>query len=83
MCKNYIYLPVKDWPLDCASSGIIPDGVNMARLNSNQYFDVYCTHDLWTVIQSRGQFGNPEDFFYREWSDYEKGFGSPGIVWKQ
>ena len=32
----------------------------------------------WTVIQRRGQFGNPEDFFSSKlWDDYVNGFGSP------
>ena len=39
---------------------------------------VYCDSEGYTVIQSRGQFGNPEDFFYRDWADYLKPFGTPG-----
>ena len=39
---------------------------------------VYCMRGGWTVIQSRGQFGNPKDFFYKPWTDYELGFGTPG-----
>jgi len=31
----------------------------------------------WTVLQQRGDNGNPEDFFYRDWADYEQGFGDP------
>merc|ERR1712121_317662 len=31
----------------------------------------------WTVLQQRGDNGNPEDFFYRFWADYEQGFGDP------
>ena len=30
----------------------------------------------WTLIQRRGQFGNPKDYFYRKWNDYFLGFGS-------
>jgi len=32
----------------------------------------------WTVIQRRGQYNNPEEFFYdgRGWEEYEKGFGN-------
>lgn len=37
-----------------------------------------CLEDGWTVIQSRGQFGNPVDHFYRMWDDYVAGFGVPG-----
>jgi len=32
----------------------------------------------WTVIQRRGQFGNPDDFFSAKlWDDYVEGFGIP------
>ena len=32
----------------------------------------------WTVIQRRGQFGNPKDFFsLKLWADYANGFGIP------
>ena len=30
----------------------------------------------WTVIQRRGDFGNPQDYFLRNWTDYRNGFGS-------
>ena len=42
-------------------------------------FPAYCTIDGWTVIQSRGQFGNPENYFDRGWNAYENGFGDPGM----
>lgn len=29
----------------------------------------------WTLIQRRGQFGNPKDYFFRGWNDYFHGFG--------
>jgi hypothetical protein len=32
----------------------------------------------WTVIQSRGQFQNAANYFYKGWADYVKGFGVPG-----
>ena len=32
----------------------------------------------WTVIQSRGQFGNPPDYFSKDWANYKAGFGVPG-----
>ena len=39
-----------------------------------------CTHDGWTVIQSRGQFSwFPNDYFSKKtWADYKRGFGAPG-----
>jgi hypothetical protein len=33
--------------------------------------NVQCDADGWTVIQSRGQFGNPPDFFFRDWAMYK------------
>ena len=41
-------------------------------------FSAYCAADGWTVIQSRGQFGNPQDYFHKNWDAYESGFGGPG-----
>ena len=36
----------------------------------------------WTVIQRRGDYGDPQDSFYRNWTEYKKGFGSPnGQLW--
>ena len=29
----------------------------------------------WTVIQRRGDFGNPSDYFLKKWNDYKYGFG--------
>ncbi|XP_077510940.1 techylectin-5A-like [Amblyomma americanum] len=42
---------------------------------------VYCDMDTdgggWTVVQRRGQFGNSVYHFYRNWTEYAKGFGDP------
>ncbi|XP_077532212.1 techylectin-5A-like [Haemaphysalis longicornis] len=42
---------------------------------------VYCDMDTdnggWTVIQRRGQYGNPVYYFYRNWTEYDSGFGDP------
>ncbi|WP_407809616.1 fibrinogen-related protein, partial [Staphylococcus aureus] len=42
-------------------------------------FLVYCDMDTdgdgWTVIQRRGDFKNPVDYFYKNWTDYQMGFG--------
>ena len=43
------------------------------------WFPAYCNSDDWTVIQSRGQLGNPQDYFARNWDEYESGFGEPGM----
>ena len=44
----------------------------------NTTFDAYCLEEGWTVIQSRGQYGNPKDFFLKGWAEYAQGFGVPG-----
>ncbi|XP_077507725.1 techylectin-5A-like [Amblyomma americanum] len=42
---------------------------------------VYCDMEMdgggWTVIQRRGQYGNSVYYFYRNWTEYAKGFGDP------
>jgi len=37
----------------------------------------------WVVIQKRGQYGNPKDYFsLKLWTDYKEGFGDPdGELW--
>ena len=32
----------------------------------------------WTVIYSRGDFGNDEHYFNKVWAEYKAGFGTPG-----
>ena len=43
--------------------------------------EVYCDMSTngggWTVIQRRGDFGNSEDYFQRNWTEYRNGFGHP------
>jgi hypothetical protein len=34
----------------------------------------------WTVLQRRGDYGSPDDFFFRNWTDYKLGFGDPNKV---
>ena len=43
--------------------------------------EVFCDDDGWTVIQSRGQFGNPIDLFYRNFQAYMRGFGIAGATY--
>ncbi|XP_064471305.1 techylectin-5A-like [Ornithodoros turicata] len=71
-------------PRDCAD--IFATGKHYSSINniypykdSSVPVTVYCDMETdgggWTVIQRRGQFGNPQDYFYRKWDDYVKGFG--------
>jgi hypothetical protein len=53
-------------------------GVKTIYINDRPV-QTFCTEDGWTVIQSRGQFGYPKDFFSEKlWTDYVAGFGTPG-----
>ena len=54
-------------------------GIYMLRPDSENEFKAYCLEEGWTVIQSRGQFGNSKDYFLKQWDDYVKGFGEPGL----
>ncbi len=39
---------------------------------------VKCAGDGWLVVQSRGQFGNPQQYFsHRTYQEYIDGFGDP------
>ena len=40
---------------------------------------VQCLQGGWTSIQHRGQYGNPKNYFSKNWIDYVQGFGRPGI----
>ena len=57
--------------------GSLP-GVYSLQLDEVTEVYAHCLADGWTVFQSRGQFGNPDDFFLKEWTQYEDGFGTPG-----
>lgn len=40
--------------------------------------NVTCLKNGWTSIQHRGQYGNPKDYFSKNWNDYVEGFGTAG-----
>ncbi len=66
---------------DCSEifkSGKTKPGNYYIWIDQETKVEVACMADGWTVIQSRGQFGNPKDYFYRNWDSYVKGFGVPG-----
>ena len=64
-------------PQDCEDVKANKEGKQRLVIGSDSY-EVWCSGDGWTVIQSRGQFGNPEEYFYRGWAEYVAGFGVPG-----
>lgn len=78
--------PFCDKPMDCADvqeanssaeSGIYRIWPRSRVLNG--HVDVYCDMEddggAWTVIQRRGDFDSGEEYFYRDWNAYKRGFG--------
>ena len=55
-------------------------GVYPIQVDTQTTVNVSCLASGWTVFQSRGQYGNPADYFFKGWSDYETGFGTPGKI---
>ncbi|XP_076366570.1 uncharacterized protein LOC143255187 [Tachypleus tridentatus] len=72
-------------PQDCSDlqmNGAMQNGIYMVRPSGvENEFPVYC--DLrtdgggWTVIQRRGDFGEPRQNFTEDWETYKDGFGDP------
>ncbi|PRD29075.1 UNVERIFIED_CONTAM: Techylectin-5A [Trichonephila clavipes] len=74
-------------PTDCADflrrDGKTKSGVYTlwpkSRVIENKPIDVFCDMDTdgggWTVIQRRGNYGRPNDYFFKDWNDYKIGFG--------
>ena len=72
------YLPGSDCSNYYNKANYTP-GVKSIFINVRKV-NVFCDEAGWTVFQSRGQFGNPKDYFFRDWDSYEKGFGIPGML---
>jgi len=66
--------------LDLRKEGRRRSGIYKIKFGSEEK-SVFCDMSTlgggWTVIQRRGDFGNDEDFFLRNWTEYRNGFGSP------
>ena len=60
-------------------SPVFEEGVHDINIDGKKV-PTFCTKDGYTVFQSRGQFGNAQDYFKRNWTEYETGFGEPGKV---
>ncbi|XP_054716149.1 techylectin-5A-like isoform X2 [Uloborus diversus] len=76
-----------DTAMDCADilhAGHTKSGVMTiwpkSRVIEGSPLNVYCDMKTdgggWTVIQRRGNFSRPKDFFTKGWSEYKKGFGN-------
>ena len=53
-------------------------GVYPIQVDIQTIVNTYCLEEGWTVIQSRGQYGNPSDYFFKTSAEYKDGFGKPG-----
>ena len=62
---------------DCYDLYIAHEPVGIYSLNDIS-MPLKCLSDGWTIIQHRGQYGNPKDMFARNFSDYMAGFGNSG-----
>ncbi|GFY77289.1 techylectin-5A [Trichonephila inaurata madagascariensis] len=74
-------------PMDCQEvleNGNKESGVYTiwprSRIGNCQSTDVYCDMETagggWTVLQRRGNFGNAQNYFDKNWADYKHGFGN-------
>ena len=59
-------------------SWTIPNTVYPIQVDIQTIVNTYCLEEGWTVIQSRGQYGNPSDYFFKTSAEYKDGFGKPG-----
>ncbi|GFV89705.1 techylectin-5A [Trichonephila clavipes] len=73
-------------PVDCEElllSGRNKSGVYTvwprSRVTEGRPVEVFCDMDTdgggWTVIQRRGNYSRPHDYFFKDWESYKKGFG--------
>ncbi|GBN03008.1 Techylectin-5A [Araneus ventricosus] len=73
-------------PVDCEE--VLYTGYNKSgiytiwprnRVTEDKPLDVFCDMDTdgggWTVLQRRGDFKRPIDYFNKDWESYKKGFG--------
>ncbi|GBN16460.1 Techylectin-5A [Araneus ventricosus] len=73
-------------PMDCAE--VLRNGYNesgvytiwpKSRVTNDKSIDVFCDMDTdgggWTVLQRRGNFRRPNDYFFQDWASYKTGFG--------
>ncbi|KAF8774496.1 Techylectin-5A like protein [Argiope bruennichi] len=51
-----------------------------SRVLNGRSIDVFCDMDTdgggWTVLQRRGNFSRPKDYFFQDWKAYKTGFGN-------
>ena len=59
---------------------IANDNTKLTVYMNHSPLEVLCRTGGWTVIQSRGQFGNAPDFFYKTWVEYQSPFGIAGTL---
>ena len=57
----------------------------VARITvAGEEISVWCDMDTlgggWTVLQRRGDFGKPKNYFLKKWDEYKEGFGDPKEV---
>ena len=88
MVNQFKYYPFTDcYDAYLKSNNSFHPGLYKILKNPDNFFPtnpilsvtVDCLQEGWTVIQSRGQFGNQPNYFNRTWAEYQTGFGIPGM----
>ncbi|XP_035221439.1 techylectin-like protein [Stegodyphus dumicola] len=85
--ENYPACTDSTKPQDCED--LLNEGYNASgvyriwprsRVMEGKSLKVFCDMDTdgggWTIIQRRGNFLRPKDYFYQDWDSYKKGFGN-------
>ena len=81
LITTMFYFPILE-ASDCGEASELSGykaAVATMKLTTGGTYRAACSDDGWTAVQSRGQYGNPEDFFYRGWDEYVSGFGTAGM----
>jgi len=76
-CSGSISLSFTDC-YDVKEAGLSLPGTYELQIHPDTKVEAFCEVNGWTVIQSRGQYGNAKDYFFKNWNAYKDGFGVPG-----
>lgn len=87
VCPSFTTRNITSKPVDCEEllrNGFNSSGVYTiwprSRVTEDKSIEVFCDMDTdgggWTLLQRRGNFDRPKDFFFKDWASYKAGFGN-------